>query len=139
MSMTNVFSSVLLCLVIDIEREMEYSAKKALSTQLQLYLPVLRTILHFGIIFTHVFVFAKGGESLKRAYISLTSIHFWRFMPKGEKVCVTPRILELNFFFSSLAKFVCYPFLFFLFPSLSLDPFQSYNEIRLEISCKAKP
>jgi hypothetical protein len=30
MSMTNVFSSIILCLVIDIEREMEYSAKKAL-------------------------------------------------------------------------------------------------------------
>jgi hypothetical protein len=30
MSMTNVLSGVLLCLVIDIEREMEYSAKKAL-------------------------------------------------------------------------------------------------------------
>jgi hypothetical protein len=26
----------------------------------------------------------KGSES-KRAYISLTSINFWRFMPKGEK------------------------------------------------------
>jgi hypothetical protein len=28
----------------------------------------------------------KGGEKVKRAYISLTSIRFWRFMPKGEKV-----------------------------------------------------
>jgi hypothetical protein len=34
MSMTNVFSSVILCLVIDIEREMEYSAKKALPLKL---------------------------------------------------------------------------------------------------------
>jgi hypothetical protein len=31
-------------------------------------------------------LFAKGGEKVKRAYISLTSIRFWRFMPKGEKV-----------------------------------------------------
>jgi hypothetical protein len=30
MSMTNVFSSIILCLDIDIEREMEYSAKKVL-------------------------------------------------------------------------------------------------------------
>jgi hypothetical protein len=41
--------------------------------------------LQFGIIFTHI-LFAKGREKVKRAYISLTSIHFWRFMPKGEKV-----------------------------------------------------
>jgi hypothetical protein len=31
-------------------------------------------------------LFAKEGENLPRAYISLTSIRFWRFMPKGEKV-----------------------------------------------------
>jgi hypothetical protein len=31
-------------------------------------------------------LFAKGGDNLTRAYISLTSIRFWRFMPKGEKV-----------------------------------------------------
>jgi hypothetical protein len=41
--------------------------------------------LQFGIIFTHI-LFAKGGEKITRAYISLTSIRFWRFMPKGEKV-----------------------------------------------------
>jgi hypothetical protein len=45
----------------------------------------LHTALQFGIIFTPI-LFTKGGESLKRAYISLTSIRFWRFMPKGEKV-----------------------------------------------------
>jgi hypothetical protein len=28
----------------------------------------------------------KGEQVLKRAYISLTRIRFWRFMPKGEKV-----------------------------------------------------
>jgi hypothetical protein len=37
---------------------------------------------------------------------------------------VTPRILQLNFFFSLLAKFGCYLFFFFL-PSLDLDFFQS--------------
>jgi hypothetical protein len=85
MSMTNVFSSIILCLVIDIEREMEYSATNDASTQLHWYLPVLRIILHYGIIFTHIYLFAIG-EKVRRAYISLTSIHFWRFMPKGEKV-----------------------------------------------------
>jgi hypothetical protein len=40
-----------------------------------------------GIIFTHI-LFAKGVASSyrRRAYISLTSIRFWRFMPKGEKI-----------------------------------------------------
>jgi hypothetical protein len=38
------------------------------------------------------------------------------------ELVVTPLILELNFFFSSLAKFGRYPFLF-PFPSLSLDLF----------------
>jgi hypothetical protein len=47
--------------------------------------PSLRTALQFGIIFTLI-LFAKGGQSLRRAYISLTSIRFWRFMPKGDKV-----------------------------------------------------
>jgi hypothetical protein len=37
---------------------------------------------------------------------------------------VTPRILQLNFFFSLLAKFGRYLFFFFL-PSLDLDFFQS--------------
>jgi hypothetical protein len=31
-------------------------------------------------------LFTIGGESSLRAYISLMSICFWRFMPKGEKV-----------------------------------------------------
>jgi hypothetical protein len=48
------------------------------------YLPVFRIALQFGIIFTHI-LFAKGREKVKRAYISLISIRFWRFMPKGEK------------------------------------------------------
>jgi hypothetical protein len=30
--------------------------------------------------------FVPLGEKVKRAYISLTSIRFWQFMPKGEKV-----------------------------------------------------
>jgi hypothetical protein len=41
--------------------------------------------LQFGIIFSHI-LFAKGGAKIKGAYISLTSIRFWQFMPKGEKV-----------------------------------------------------
>jgi hypothetical protein len=71
-----------------IEREMEYSAKTTLplnSIGIIHSLPVFRVVLHSGIILTHI-LFAKGGEKVKRAYISLTSICFWRFMPKREKV-----------------------------------------------------
>jgi hypothetical protein len=65
--------------------------------------------LQFGIIFTPI-LFAKGGESLKRAYISLTSICFWRFMPKGEKVLAqskrtAPPPISIMFFQFVLKKF----------------------------------
>jgi hypothetical protein len=67
---------------------MEYSAKTSLplnSIGIIHSLPVFRRLSKFGIILTHT-LFAKGGEKVRRAYISLTSIRFWRFMPKGEKV-----------------------------------------------------
>jgi hypothetical protein len=67
---------------------MEYSAKTSLplnSIGIIHSLPVFRRLSKFGIILTHI-LFAKGGEKVRRAYISLTSIRFWRFMPKGEKV-----------------------------------------------------
>jgi hypothetical protein len=62
MSMTNVLSSVLLCLVIDIEMKMEYSAKKVLPLKLHYYLLVFRIILHYSIIFTHVFIYQRGRK-----------------------------------------------------------------------------
>jgi hypothetical protein len=40
---------------------------------------------NFGIIFTHI-LFTIGGESSLKGLISHSNIHFWRFMPKGEKV-----------------------------------------------------
>jgi hypothetical protein len=66
---------------------MEFFGEDKASTPLHRIihpLPSLRTALQFGIIFTHI-LFVIGRES-NRAYISLTSIRFWRFMPKGEKV-----------------------------------------------------
>jgi hypothetical protein len=39
----------------------------------------------FGTIFTHLFM-TKGGESNSKGLYFTQSIHFWRFMPKGEKV-----------------------------------------------------
>jgi hypothetical protein len=71
-----------------IEREMEYLAKTTLplnSIGIIHSLPVFRIVLHISIIFTHIYLFTIG-EKVKRAYISLTSIRVWRFMPKGEKV-----------------------------------------------------
>jgi hypothetical protein len=46
---------------------------------------------------------------LKRAYISLTSIRFWRFMPKGEKVLVqskrtAPPTISKNIVFQIYVK-----------------------------------
>jgi hypothetical protein len=66
---------------------MEFFGEDKASTPLHRIIhssPPLHSALNFGIIFTPI-LFAKGRES-KRAYVSLTSIHFWRFMPKGEKV-----------------------------------------------------
>jgi hypothetical protein len=42
--------------------------------------------LHIGIIFHSYIICQRGRQLIERAYISLTSIRFWRFMPKGEKV-----------------------------------------------------
>jgi hypothetical protein len=50
----------------------------------------------------------------------------------GSSPSVTPRILQLNFFFSLLAKIRALPFLF-RFPSLNLDLFQSSSGIRFGI------
>jgi hypothetical protein len=69
-----------------IEREMEYLAKTMLplnSIGIIYSLPVFRIVLHFGIIFTHIYLFAIG-ENVKG--LIFTSIRFWRFIPKGEKV-----------------------------------------------------
>jgi hypothetical protein len=57
--------------------------KEGASTQLQLYLPALRFILHFGIIFTHIFVFAKGGERLKKGLYLTHKYPFLAIHAKG--------------------------------------------------------
>jgi hypothetical protein len=65
--MTNVFFKCTLMLSHRIEREMEYSAKTTLplnSIGITYSLPVFRIVLHFGIIFTHIYMFAIG-EKLK--------------------------------------------------------------------------
>jgi hypothetical protein len=55
-----------------IEREMEYSAKTTLplnSISVIYSLPVFRIVLHFGIIFTHIYLFAIG-EKVKGLYFT---------------------------------------------------------------------
>jgi hypothetical protein len=71
-----------------IEREIEYLAKTTLplnSIGIIHSLPVLRMILHLGIIFTHIYLFAIGENVKGLIFHSQVSV-FWRFMPKGEKV-----------------------------------------------------
>jgi hypothetical protein len=55
------------------------------STQLHWYLPVFphHSPLWYNL---HSYLFVCHWGESRRAYISLTSIRFWRFMPKGEKV-----------------------------------------------------
>jgi hypothetical protein len=70
-----------------IEREIEYLAKTTLplnSIDIIYSLPVLRIVLYFGIIFTHIYLFAIGEKG--KGLIFHSSIRFWRFMPKGERV-----------------------------------------------------
>jgi hypothetical protein len=67
---------------------MEYSAKTSLPLYtIGIIYPFagIPSSLKIGIIFLS-YLLVPMGEKVKRAYISLTSIRFWRFMPKGEKV-----------------------------------------------------
>jgi hypothetical protein len=66
---------------------MEYSAKTTLplnSIGIIYSLPIFRHLSTIGIIFTHIYLFAIR-EKVK-GLIFHSSIRFWRFMPKGEKV-----------------------------------------------------
>jgi hypothetical protein len=62
----------------------------------------------------------SASLEMKRLRSANDPVIFWTSLMR-----VTPRILELNFFFSSLAKFGRYPFLF-PFPSLSLVLFSMF-------------
>jgi hypothetical protein len=57
--------------------------KEGASTQLKLCLPVLRFVLHFGIIFTHIFVYAKRGESLNKGLYFTHKYPFLAIHAKG--------------------------------------------------------
>jgi hypothetical protein len=57
----------------------------------------------------HSYIVCQRGRESKRAHISLTSIRFWRFMPKGEKVLAqskrtAPPPISKNVFFQFVFK-----------------------------------
>jgi hypothetical protein len=87
MSMTNVLSSVFSCLVIELKGKWSiWQRRRFHSTPL-----VLSTLCRYSAsppiwYNLHSYIVCQRGEKVKRAFISLASIHFWRFMPKGEKV-----------------------------------------------------
>jgi hypothetical protein len=75
MSMTNVFFKCNLMPSHRIEREMEYSAKTTLplnSIGIIYTLPVFHIILHFGIIFTHIYL--PFGRKAKGLYFTQVSV-----------------------------------------------------------------
>jgi hypothetical protein len=75
-----------------IERELESSAKTKASTPLHQLILRRRSkqLSNFGIIFTYI-LFAKGEKVVIKGLIFHSSIRFWRFMPKGEKVLAQSR------------------------------------------------
>jgi hypothetical protein len=56
--------------------------KEGASTQIQLYLPVLHIVLHFGIIFTHIFV-CQRGDSLRTSLYLTHKYPFLAIHAKG--------------------------------------------------------
>jgi hypothetical protein len=102
--MTNVFSSVFSCLVIELkgkwstwQRQRFHSTPSVLSTLCR-YSAQFSTLVQSSLIFI--------CSPLGRKYIGLifhSSIHFWRFMPKGKKVWAKAkgphhhRILKMKF------------------------------------------
>jgi hypothetical protein len=87
MSMTNVFSSVLLCLVIELKEKWSIRQRRRFHSTPS----VLSTLCRYSAISPqwynlHPYLSVYHWGESKRAYISLTNIRFWRFMPKGEKV-----------------------------------------------------
>jgi hypothetical protein len=84
MSMTNVLSSVILCLVIELKGKWSIQQKRRFHSTSLVYAGIPYSSPHWYNLHSYLFVY-HWGES-ERAYISLKSIRFWRFMPKGEKV-----------------------------------------------------
>jgi hypothetical protein len=84
MSMTNVFSSVILCLVIELKGKWSIQQRRRFHSTPLVFAGIPHSSPLWYNLHSYLFVY-HWGES-QRAYISLTSIRFWWFMPKGEKV-----------------------------------------------------
>jgi hypothetical protein len=87
MSMTNVFSSRLSYLVIDLKGKWSiWQRRRFHSTP-----SVLSTLCRYSAISPfwynlHSYIVCQRGRESKRGLYFTLSIRFWRFMPKGEKV-----------------------------------------------------
>jgi hypothetical protein len=85
-----------------IEREIEYSAKKALPLNSIGNLPVFHIVLHFGIIFTHIYLFAIGEKVKGLIFHSQVSV-FGDSCQRGRKYEPSakgphhPQILKMKF------------------------------------------
>ena len=85
MSMTNVFSSILSYLVIELKGKWSIRHRRRFHSTLSYYLLFagIPPSLHFWYNLHSYIVCQRGSK--KGLYFTL-SIRFWRFMPKGEKV-----------------------------------------------------
>jgi hypothetical protein len=86
MSMTNVFSSVFSCLVIELKGKWSIQQRRRFHSTPIIFAGIpLCSPLWYNL-HSYCLWLPKGEKVWTRAYISLTSIRFWRFMPKGERV-----------------------------------------------------
>ena len=104
MSVTNVFSSVIIRLVIELKGKWSIRQRRRFhSTPIVFTGTPHRSPLWYNL-HSCFCVCQRGRKFEKGAYISLTSIRFWRFMPKGEKIraqskrTAPPPNLKMKFF-----------------------------------------
>jgi hypothetical protein len=86
MSMTNVCSSVILCLVIELKGKWSIRQRRRFHSTPIVFVGTPHRSPLWCNLHSYFCVCQRGRKFEKGAYISLTSIRFWRFMPKGEKV-----------------------------------------------------
>jgi hypothetical protein len=88
-SMTNVSSSVILCLVIELKGKWSIRQRRCFHSTPSCYLLFvdIPPSLHIGIIFYSYIVYQRGREFTKGSQ----SLRFSRFMPKGERVAQSKR------------------------------------------------
>jgi hypothetical protein len=81
--MTNVFSSIIFCLVIELKGKWSIRPRRRFHSTPSVFAGIPHcSPLWYNL---HSYLFICHWRESKRAYISLTSIRFWRLMPKGRK------------------------------------------------------